>query len=117
MNFRARYSLLTGLFWHYFHVDWTDDHESEDDVIQAYVDDVGSDNAYATVKELDEFISLGLPEPELRKAIVDDFGSGYYRGYTLKTVEEVYDWLKSIRNTMAKYAAEKTEREKAHAAE
>ena len=103
---------LKHLFGAYFHLDWKEEYENEEDAIRSFVFDDGSEDAYRTIKELDEFLALELSEPELRKAIVNDFGSGYYRGYTLKTAKEVCDWLRWVRDTLAKYAAEKTEQEK-----
>ncbi|HEY5994778.1 MAG TPA: hypothetical protein VIU46_09305, partial [Gallionellaceae bacterium] len=57
--------------------------------------------------ELDEFIALGLSKPELDKVIIEDLGSYYYPGYSMGTAQEVYGWLHWVRNTLAKYAAEK----------
>ena len=111
MNYSERFPLLHGFFFNVFNVDWQEDHESEDDAIKEDVYDTDAQCTLDTIKELDDLIALKLSEPELRSVIVSQFGSGYYPGYTLHTVEEVYDWLRFIRNTMAKYATEKAKQE------
>lgn len=112
MNFKEMFPYLHHCFGAYFHLDWREEYENEEEAIKASVYDDGAQDAFSTLRELDQFIALGLQEPELREAIVKDFGSGYYPGYTLKYVSEVYDWLHWVRDTMAKYAEEKSAEEK-----
>lgn len=109
MNFKEDFPLLNLFFYNAYHVDWREDYDSEESMLKASVYEVDTQYSFDTIKELDQFISLGLSEPELRKAIVDEFGSGYYAGYALKTVDEVYDWLYWIRDMMTKYTNEKIE--------
>jgi len=106
-SYESRFSYLTGMFSNYYYQCCMEYHGSEEEILKEYVRELPVEVSYCTIKELDEFIALGLSKPELEKAIIEDLGSYYYPGYSMDTVQEVYAWLHWVRDTLAKYTAEK----------
>jgi hypothetical protein len=107
--FRDKFPNLGYLLRAYFHIDWMAEHHDEKDALRAFVSELNPEDIHRTIQELDVFIALKLKEPNLYRAVVDDLGSGYYPDTDYK---DVNDWLHWVRDTLAKYAAEKSAEEK-----
>ncbi len=108
MRFKDKFQDLAYLLRAYFFVDWRIEHSSEEDAVRAFVNDLSYPEVQNTIKELDQFIALELKEPELYQAVCEDMDSGYYPDTDYK---DVNDWLRWVRDTLAKYAAEKAAQE------
>lgn len=109
MKYSEKFPLLHSFFFNVLHVDWHDFHKDEDSAIKEDVFETDAKYAFDTIKELDQLIALDLKEPELCQAVCDDLGCDYYPDGAYK---DMNDWLRLIRDTIAKYAAEKAEQEK-----
>ncbi len=83
-------------------------HKDEDEAIRTFVFDGDSEEAYRTIKQLDEFLALGLPEKELEQAMREDMSCEYNPKPDGRTMTE---WLHWVHDTLAKYAAEKAAQE------
>ncbi len=108
MTNRENFPYLSHFFSCYFHEDWTDEYENEEKAIEGYVDDDGTDEASHVLYELDQFMSLNLPDTEIRKLMRKEFGCSYYVDPAHGSMA---DWLHWVRDTLAKYAAEKAAQE------
>lgn len=108
MKYSEKFPMLNRFFFNTFHVDWQDFHENEASAIKEVVYETGAQYISDVIKDLNHLIALDLKEPELCKAVCDDLGCDYYPDTEYK---DINDWLRSIRNTMAKYAAEKAAQE------
>ena len=107
-SYKSRFAYLAGMFSNYYYQCCMEYHGSEDEILKEYVRELPIEVSYCTVRELDEFIALGLSKPELYQAVCEDMDSGYYPDTDYKNVN---DWLRWVRNTLAKYAAEKAAQE------
>ncbi len=108
MKFRDKFPDLSYLLRAGFYIDWDMEHKSEEDAVRAIADCLTTQELQNTIKELDQFIALKLKEPELYQAVCEDMDSGYYPDTDYK---DVNDWLRWVRDTLAKYAAEKAAQE------
>jgi len=105
---REQFPLLWQLFGGYFHQDWMVVHRDEDAAIRTFVFDGDAEEAYRSVTQLDNFLALGLTEQELEHAMHVDLSCEYDPEPDGRTMTY---WLRWVRDTLAKYAAEKAGQE------
>jgi hypothetical protein len=94
---RVRFPDLYEFFAGYFHQDW--DLEAEDDagVVRFFKSVAPSERVLEVRRQLEAFLSLGLPEEETQRAVWGSFGCDYDPGEL-----PMRSWLQRIRRELAR---------------
>lgn len=99
---------LEQFFGCYFHQDWREEYASEGLAIKDFVYNDGPEEARNTVEELNKLLSLHVAETELEKAMYAEFGCYFNPAHHGQSMT---NWLRWVRDTLVKYAAEKAAQE------
>ena len=83
---------LVQFFGAYFHQDWRLDDPTPEAVIERFLEKNPPEEVQKVVVELDELLSLSLPEDELRRMLFEEFLC-----YYLPTETSVRNWLAQLR--------------------
>ncbi len=101
MKLSEQFPDLEQFFGAYFHQDWMDFDEAAETVIERFVNDATQDELSSTIGELDQLLSLGLPEAELEHVMYKELGCYYNPEPDGISMSE---WLRWVRSMLVKYA-------------
>jgi hypothetical protein len=94
---RERFPELYQFFGGYFHEDWDLDAEDDAGVVRFFKSLAPSERVLEVRRQLEAFLSLGLPEEETQKAVWHSFGCAYDPGEL-----PMRSWLQRIRRELAR---------------
>ncbi|MCX8156483.1 MAG: contact-dependent growth inhibition system immunity protein [Verrucomicrobiae bacterium] len=87
---------LVQFFGACFHQDWRLDAPTPEAVIERFLDKNPAEEVQKVVVELDELLSLSLPEDELRRMLHEELLC-----YYLPTETPIRNWLAQLRTSLA----------------
>lgn len=101
MNINEKFPRLEQFFGAYFHEDCLDFDGTAEMAVKRYARDASREVMSRTLQELDQLLSLGLPEAELDRVMFNDLGC-YYNPEP--DGMSMIEWLQWVRSTLKKYA-------------
>jgi hypothetical protein len=86
---------LFQFFGGYFHQDWALDYKSDEDAVKDFRTEASPDQIAAVIREIDELLSMGYSEEELRRIAHRELACDYNPSPDGLTMS---DWIRRVRN-------------------